>query len=37
MIDPAPAYSLKGPSLPFLTEHDNSNLDPLDEDLDHYM
>jgi len=28
---------LKGPSVPFLTEQDNSNLDPLDEDLDHYM
>lgn len=37
MIDPAPAYSLKGPSQPFLIEQDNSNLDPLDEDLDHYM
>jgi len=37
MIDPAPAYSLKGASLPFLVGQDNSNLDPLDEDLDHYM
>ena len=37
MIDPAPAYSLKGPALPFLIGQDNSNLDPLDEDLDHYM
>ena len=37
MIDPAPAYSLKGPALPFLIGQDNLNLDPLDEDLDHYM
>ena len=37
MIDPAPAYSLKGPAHPFLIGQDNSNLDPLDEDLDHYM
>lgn len=37
MIDPAPGYSLKGPVLPFLIGQDNLNLDPLDEDLDHYM
>lgn len=37
MIDPAPAYSLKGPALPFLIGQDNSNLDPLDEDLNHHM
>jgi transposase-like protein len=37
MVDPAPAYSLKGPALPFLIGQDNSNLDPLDEDFDHYM
>ena len=37
MIDPAPAHSLKGPALPFLIGQDNLNLDPLDEDLDHYM
>lgn len=37
MVDPTPAYSLKGPALPFLMEQDNSNLDPLDEDFDHYM
>jgi transposase-like protein len=37
MIDPAPVYSLKGPALPFLVEQDNSNLDPLDEDLDHHI
>ena len=37
MIDPVPVYSLKGPALPFLIGQDNSNLDPLDEDLDHYM
>jgi hypothetical protein len=28
---------LKGPALPFLIGQDNLNLDPLDEDLDHYM
>ena len=37
MTDPAPVYLLKGPALPFLMGQDNSNLDPLDEDLDHYM
>lgn len=37
MIDPAPVYSLKGPALPFLIGQDNSNLDPLDEDVDHYI
>jgi transposase-like protein len=35
MIDPAPAPSLKGPALPFLSGQDNSNLDPLDADQDH--
>jgi transposase-like protein len=37
MIDPAPASSLKGPALPFLTGQDNSNLDPLDEGPNHYI
>lgn len=37
MADPAPNYTLKGPAMPFLIGQDNSNLDPLDEDLDHYM
>jgi transposase-like protein/predicted RNA-binding Zn-ribbon protein involved in translation (DUF1610 family) len=37
MVDPAPAYLLKGAALPFLVGQDNSNLDPLDEDLEHYM
>ena len=37
MVDPAPVCSLKGPALPFLIGQDNSNLDPLDEDLDHYI
>ena len=37
MVDPAPAHSLKGPALPFLIGQDNSNLDPLDDDFDHYM
>jgi transposase-like protein len=37
MVDPAPAYSLKGPALPFLIGRDNSNLDPLDVDLDYNM
>lgn len=37
MVDPAPAYTLKGPALPFLIGQDNSNLDPLDADLDHYI
>jgi len=37
MVDPAPAYSLKGPSLPFLIGQANSNLDPLDQDRNHYM
>jgi len=37
MIDPVPANSLKGSSLYFPTGQDNSNLDPIDEDLDHYM
>ena len=29
MINPAPAYSLKGPTLPFLTGQDNLNLTPV--------
>lgn len=37
MVDPAPAYSLKGPALPFLIGQDNSNFDPFDGDLNHYM
>lgn len=37
MVDPAAASTLKGPALPFLIGQDNSNLDPLDEDLDHYI
>jgi transposase-like protein len=37
MIDPVPAYSLKGPARSFLLGEDSSNLDPLDNDLDHKM
>jgi transposase-like protein len=37
MVDPAPARALKGPALAFLIGKDNSNLDPLDEDVDHIM
>jgi transposase-like protein len=35
MVDPAPIATLKGPSLPFLVETDNLNLDPLDDDSYH--
>ena len=37
MVDPAPVATLKGPALPFLVGADNLNLDPIDEDRDHYM
>jgi len=35
MVDPAPASTLKGPALPFLSGTDNPNLDPIDEDRDY--
>ena len=35
MVDPAPASTLKGASLPFLEGAANLNLDPIDDDLGH--
>jgi len=35
LVDPAPISTLKGAAMSFLEDMDNSNLDPINEDVDH--